>query len=69
MYVAPLDVSMDDSPKGSGACGATDDEAALQRQRALAAQLRAMFDDVVQEPLPDQFLALIEALSDDEDAS
>lgn len=66
MFVSPLDISMNESPKGSGSRGRDEDEAAVQRQRALSSQLRAMFDDVVSEPIPDQFLSLIEALNDDE---
>jgi len=36
------------------------DEARL-RQQAIGARLRQMFDDVVREPVPDDFLAILRA--------
>ena len=36
--------------------------AARARQRAIGRELRRMFDDVVQEPIPDDFLSLLKQI-------
>jgi len=46
--------SMDDHRKGPGGI----DEARL-RQQAIGVKLRQMFDEVVNEPVPDEFLELL----------
>jgi len=46
--------SMKQPPKGSAAL----DEARL-RQQAIGVKLRQMFDDVVNEPVPDEFLDIL----------
>ena len=43
------------------------DEARL-RQQAIGAQLRQMFEEVVNEPVPDEFLALLRQADNDSDA-
>ncbi|HEY7901000.1 MAG TPA: NepR family anti-sigma factor [Caulobacteraceae bacterium] len=43
------------------------DEARL-RQQAIGAQLRQMFDDVVNEPVPPDFFAILRQADDDDDA-
>lgn len=45
------------------------DADALARQRALTDRLRTMFDAVAQEPIPDDFLDLLNKLSDDDPSS
>ncbi len=45
---------MDDRRKGPGGL----DEARL-RQQAIGVKLRQMFDDVVNEPVPDEFLEIL----------
>jgi hypothetical protein len=37
---------------------------ARARQRAIGRELRRMFDDVVQEPIPDDFLDLLKKIDD-----
>jgi len=46
--------SMEDRRKGPGGI----DEARL-RQQAIGVKLRQMFDDVVNEPVPDEFLEIL----------
>lgn len=46
--------SMDDHRKGPGGI----DEARL-RQQAIGVKLRQMFDEVVNEPVPDEFLEIL----------
>lgn len=46
--------SMEDRRKGSGGV----DEARL-RQQAIGVKLRQMFDEVVNEPVPDEFLDIL----------
>jgi hypothetical protein len=41
------------------------DPEALERQRVLGSRLRALFDDIVEEPVPDDFLELLNRLGDD----
>ena len=41
------------------------DPEALERQRMLGARLRALFDNVVEEPVPDDFLDLLDRLDGD----
>jgi Anti-sigma factor NepR len=38
------------------------------RQRAIGRELRRMYDDVAQEPVPDDFLDLLRRIDDAEDA-
>ncbi|MBN9553536.1 MAG: NepR family anti-sigma factor [Pseudomonadota bacterium] len=38
------------------------------RQRAIGRELRRMYDDVAQEPVPDDFLDLLRKIDDAEDA-
>ena len=38
------------------------------RQRAIGRELRRMYDDVAQEPVPDDFLDLLKKIDDAEDA-
>jgi len=38
------------------------------RQRAIGRELRRMYDDVAQEPIPDDFLDLLRRIDDAEDA-
>lgn len=38
--------------------------AARARQRAIGRELRRMYDDVVQEPVPDDFLDLLKKIDD-----
>ncbi len=38
------------------------------RQRAIGRELRRMFDDVAQEPVPDDFMDLLRQIDDAEDA-
>jgi hypothetical protein len=45
-------------PKVLGA--ASKHSAAEERQRAIGAQLRQMYDDVLREPVPEEFLRLLE---------
>lgn len=40
------------------------DADALARQRALGDQLRALFDDVAKEPIPDEFLDLLRKMDE-----
>ncbi|AAK25438.1 hypothetical protein EIB18_18395 [Caulobacter vibrioides] len=47
-------VPMEDKRKGAAAL----DEARL-RQQAIGVKLRQMFDEVVNEPVPDEFLAIL----------
>ncbi len=61
--MATSDAGMEEGAPES-ARGPSEEEAAIERQRALAHQLREMFNDVVREPLPDQFQALIDELGD-----
>jgi hypothetical protein len=38
--------------------------AARARQRAIGRELRRMYDDVVQEPIPDEFLQILRKIDD-----
>ena len=51
--------TMDHRRKGSAAL----DEARL-RQQAIGVKLRQMFDEVVSEPVPDEFLAILQKADD-----
>ncbi|MGE3865750.1 MAG: NepR family anti-sigma factor [Hyphomonadaceae bacterium] len=42
--------------------GAPPDAEALDRQRALGVRLRSLFSDIVEEPVPDDFLDLLDKL-------
>ncbi len=37
---------------------------ARRRQRALSQQLRRLFDDVVKEPVPDDFMSILEQIDE-----
>ncbi len=43
---------------------AEEDREALERQQALGVRLKTLFDTVVDEPLPDDLLQLLEKLGD-----
>ena len=60
---------MSSSPKAAvpGAEDASVEEARL-RQQAIGVKLRQMFDEVVNEPVPDEFLDILRR-ADDKDAS
>jgi len=40
------------------------DPEAIERQRVLGARLRSLFEEVVEEPVPDEFKALLDKLGD-----
>ncbi len=44
-------------------------EEALVRQRALGKQLKPLWDDVTKEPLPEDFLSLLNDMAPDDDGS
>ena len=52
------------TPRGNK--GSPADPEALDRQRVLGARLRSLFDDVVDEPVPDEFKSLLDRLDDAE---
>jgi len=58
-----LALSMIDSPDSSRAKGDPKGEAGLEearlRQQAIGVKLRHMFDEVVNEPVPDEFLDIL----------
>ena len=39
------------------------------RQRAIGRELRRMYDDVAQEPIPDEFMELLRKIDENEDKS
>lgn len=39
------------------------------RQRAIGRELRRMFDNVVKEPVPDEFLSLLQQMDEPEESS
>ena len=57
------DLSMTDNPDSSGrkpsAGGEPGLEEARLRQQAIGVKLRHLFDEVVNEPVPDEFLAIL----------
>ncbi len=51
---------MMDTARSKGQGAASRASAAEERQRAIGAQLRQMYDEVVREPVPEEFLRLLE---------
>ena len=61
--------SRSSGPKKPGETGASGDPEALDRQRVLGSRLRSLFDDVIEEPVPDVFKNLLDKLDDDAEPS
>jgi hypothetical protein len=51
---------MTNTARSKGLSAASRFSAAEERQRAIGAQLRQLYDDVVREPVPEEFLRLLE---------
>jgi len=50
-------------PPEKGATGSGDKEEALLRQRGIGTRLKSLYEDIVSEPLPDDFLSILKDMS------